>query len=495
MEGSNKSSKLEDIGTVEFLQRLKGKRSYEEDEGLAKLVDKYVDTVINKPFQSKLRKRTEFEGPATLGKNLPLREDFYAYAYLYLLRRAYFFEQDYYGDDSNCDSEYYDHEDDKLKDDREFIAEEKAKARERKQLKREKKDLAAQGEEPPEEFTSSEDLDITNEEKAEERTNKERLRHFYDDFASDRDYTFGKLYFLVMCQLVLLGLLGSEALTDEDVKANFFMPADSLQIVMCRFLCAIVLHITLTDEVMQGFACMKYALNHPYKFRAWTNAYFVAFTQLMVVIVVEVVNLAILCTNHTIMDIIMNFLALVIIADFDDFFFFTVEKEMMAEMIKEKSLNLLYGERQLSSIVLFERTTSVAARFKLDKNKILINGKTPEEAWKKNREEGMDPKNNHIRIDRDEQSKQNHIDRMAARAKRNASKNQETRPEYIYVDPSKLPWGRWFLRKVYTAVHALFASFWFYFIPFSSIFLSYSIPHAYNQAYYTDQCCIAGGGD
>ena len=222
---------------------------------------------------------------------------------------------------------------------------------------------ADQGEAEPEQ-TSSEESDPEG--AAEERTNAERIRHFYDDYASDRAYTYGKLRFLVLCQLVLLWLLGSEALTDEYILANFLMPADSLQIVLCRFLCAVVLHITLTDEVMQGFACMKFALNHPYKFRRWTDAYIVAFTQLMVVITVEVVNLAILCTNHTIIDIIMNFLALVIIADFDDFFFFTVDKELMAELIKEGSLELLYGERQLSSIVQFERTSSESARFKLD---------------------------------------------------------------------------------------------------------------------------------
>ena len=208
---------------------------------------------------------------------------------------------------------------------------------------------------------------------------------------------------------MLLCLLGAEALTDEGVLANFFLPADSLQIVLCRFLCAVVLHITLTDEIMQGFSCMKFALNHPYKFRRWTAAYGVAFTQLSVVIVTEIVNLAILCTNHTIIDIIMNFLALVIIADFDDFFFFTVDKEMMADFIKEGELELLYGPRQLSSAVVFDRTSAFSSRFAIEKNKILINGQIPEEAWKENREIGMNPKDRrnigkflHIRQDRDE---------------------------------------------------------------------------------------------
>ena len=38
------------------------------------------------------------------------------------------------------------------------------------------------------------------------------------------------------------------------------------------------------------------------------------------VISVEAINLIVLISNETVMDIIMNFLALVIIADFDDYF-------------------------------------------------------------------------------------------------------------------------------------------------------------------------------
>ena len=71
------------------MKRLKGKREYEDDD-VAKEVDKYIDDVIFKPFKKK--ERDNFSGPATLGQSLTLREDFYAYAYLYMLRRAYFFE-------------------------------------------------------------------------------------------------------------------------------------------------------------------------------------------------------------------------------------------------------------------------------------------------------------------------------------------------------------------------------------------------------------------
>ena len=66
----------------------------------------YIDSK-SKSFTKIARadRSTEFDGPATLGQSLELREDFYAFCFLYQLRRAYFFEQDYYGDDSCCDSE------------------------------------------------------------------------------------------------------------------------------------------------------------------------------------------------------------------------------------------------------------------------------------------------------------------------------------------------------------------------------------------------------
>ena len=54
---------------------------------------------------------------------------------------------------------------------------------------------------------------------------------------------------------------------------------------------------------------------------------------MLVVIAVETVNLAVLTTNHTILDIIMNFLALVVVTEFDDFFFMTVDKEVMGDFI------------------------------------------------------------------------------------------------------------------------------------------------------------------
>ena len=74
------------------------------------------------------------------------------------------------------------------------------------------------------------------------------------------------------------------------------------------------------------------------------EAYNVGLMQFAVVISVETVNIAVLNTNHTIMDILMNFLALVIIADFDDYFFVTVKNDNMAKLVSDGKLEIYEGK-------------------------------------------------------------------------------------------------------------------------------------------------------
>ena len=64
----------------------------------------------------------------------------------------------------------------------------------------------------------------------------------------------------------------------------------------------------------------KFALNHYWKFRFVSIAWLIGFSQMQMAYTVEIINMVILCSNNTVMDIIMNFLALVVIADFDDMF-------------------------------------------------------------------------------------------------------------------------------------------------------------------------------
>ena len=66
---------------------------------------------------------------------------------------------------------------------------------------------------------------------------------------------------------------------------------------------------------------MKYALNHPWKFERTTLAFFAGFAQAIVVYVIEIVNFILVMASNTHKDILLNFIALIIISQFDDFFY------------------------------------------------------------------------------------------------------------------------------------------------------------------------------
>ena len=95
----------------------------------------------------------------------------------------------------------------------------------------------------------------------------------------------------------------------------------SSSIVMTRFCCGLVFHIYVQAEFRQGFKNMKFAINHPWKFE-WPNlAFFVGFLQTFVVFAIELINYILVVGSNTHMEIILGFLALIIIVNFGNFFF------------------------------------------------------------------------------------------------------------------------------------------------------------------------------
>ena len=72
--------------------------------------------------------------------------------------------------------------------------------------------------------------------------------------------------------------------------------------------------------------------------------------QVCNVFIVEFVNFAALLTNFTIIDIIMNFLALVVIAEFDEYFFSAVKNDPL--------LDIITGEGFYENFLIIQRTTS-----------------------------------------------------------------------------------------------------------------------------------------
>lgn len=66
---------------------------------------------------------------------------------------------------------------------------------------------------------------------------------------------------------------------------------------------------------------MKYSVNHKKEFENPCVVFFIGLMQFTMVLSVEVANMFVICYLNVIEDIIMNFIALQIIAEFDDFFY------------------------------------------------------------------------------------------------------------------------------------------------------------------------------
>jgi hypothetical protein len=107
-------------------------------------------------------------------------------------------------------------------------------------------------------------------------------------------------------------------------------------IVLARFICGSILHLSLIDEVTNGLSYMKYALNHPYKFQSYSLAFQVGFMQFSSTLLTEITNLIVLCAVNDAVNIIFNFTAIAIVAEFDNFVFESMKNESFKELIEEK---------------------------------------------------------------------------------------------------------------------------------------------------------------
>ena len=168
---------------------------------------------------------------------------------------------------------------------------------------------------------------------------------------------FGKRMFLFICQLLLLGFLWIEIVYGERGE-NFSVPPADLKIVLCRFLCAIFLHITLLDVFEQDFKMMKYALNHPWKFRSWARAFVIPLEQLIVALATEVTSLAFALACVTIVDVVSYFVSLLVISQFAQYFFLTVNKTLMGELLSNKEVKCGKATLKFEELTKVECTSS-----------------------------------------------------------------------------------------------------------------------------------------
>ena len=82
---------------------------------------------------------------------------------------------------------------------------------------------------------------------------------------------------------------------------------------------------------------------------------------MFIVLSLEVVNISFMLTNSTIPDIIANFIALLVISEFDDYFFMAVSHTPSGILVKDGKLVTSSGTLSHKDILNIETTTSTRA--------------------------------------------------------------------------------------------------------------------------------------
>ena len=68
---------------------------------------------------------------------------------------------------------------------------------------------------------------------------------------------------------------------------------------MARFVCTIILHLSMQDEVKRGLDLMKFALNHPVKFQMPYQAAFIGMLQAVTTLGVESISILVIVAADT----------------------------------------------------------------------------------------------------------------------------------------------------------------------------------------------------
>ena len=130
------------------------------------------------------------------------------------------------------------------------------------------------------------------------------------------------------------------------------------KIVILRSCLAMFMHFIIDKDIRQGLALMRYALNHPWHFRSWCSAFLTGFVQLALAIMAEYVSIHIILSTETYLDAVKDFIALIVVNEFDNHFFSYHNKEDIYKLIVAGSIDVGGISLSLADLLRIETTTS-----------------------------------------------------------------------------------------------------------------------------------------
>lgn len=136
-------------------------------------------------------------------------------------------------------------------------------------------------------------------------------------------------------QFTLILMTFNELATNCNYSQIIIGPVN-IFIMFARFICATILHLSCVDEVHAGMEMMKFAVNHNYRFVHFSVAWLSGFLQYVSCLCVELANIGVICAANDTIDIVFNFIALAIIAEFDNYVYGSMKNESFKLLTERK---------------------------------------------------------------------------------------------------------------------------------------------------------------
>ena len=95
-----------------------------------------------------------------------------------------------------------------------------------------------------------------------------------------------------------------------DPKHSLYTAHDDLNILYIRFIASILMHLRVTNDLINGLMMMKYAINHFDNFTNIHIAFLVSFVHTIITLVSEITVIMVLCSFTNIVKVVMGYVSL-----------------------------------------------------------------------------------------------------------------------------------------------------------------------------------------
>ena len=164
-----------------------------------------------------------------------------------------------------------------------------------------------------------------------------------------------------MIQIIMIGCVWKYAYSNDKFAVR---PAESLDMMVARFVASMMMHINVEKDVRMGILMMKYSVNHYENFNNVVPAFLMGLNSTIISLIVEINVMIILSSMPNILSVVMKYVSLAAIANIPRFYYNSLVEHKMCG-IKEVQLKITNFRHQniLSKAPCHIKVMRVIAKF------------------------------------------------------------------------------------------------------------------------------------